>query len=55
MIVENGKIVIATEEELFEHYLKAGFDDLMSFPDYKSKCIKFGTKVICEEGADNDR
>lgn len=54
MIIENGKIVIATEDELFGNYLKAGWDDIMSFPDYKRKCIALGTKVIYEGGADND-
>lgn len=49
MIVKNGKIAEATEAELFEHYLKAGFDDIMSFTDYKRRCAELGTKIT-EEG-----
>ena len=46
MTVKNGKIVKATEGELFGHYLKAGFDDIMSFEEYKSRCVGFGTEII---------
>ena len=52
MKVKNGKIEQATEIELFELYLKRGFDDLMSFTDYKQRCIELGTEVIEEEGAE---
>ena len=54
MIVKNGKIKQATESELFAHYLKAGFDDLMSFTDYKHRCIELGTEGIEEGGARMD-
>ena len=49
MKVENGKIAEATESELFEHYLKSGYDDIMSFTDYKRRCVELGTKFIDEE------
>ena len=45
MTIKNGKIASATEEELFKHYLKSGFDEIMSFPDYKAACIKNGTTI----------
>ena len=48
MTVINGKIVKATDGELFGHYLKSGFDTIMSFPEYKSRCIDNGTEVIEE-------
>lgn len=49
MKVKNGKIVEATENELFAHYLKYGFDDTMSFPEYLKRCKELGTKVIEEK------
>ena len=51
MKVKNGKITEATEDELFEVYLKRGFDDIMSFYDYKAQCMRLGTKIV-EEGAE---
>lgn len=53
MKVKDGKIVQATEDELFAYYLKRGFDDLMSFDDYKKRCIELGTEVIEKGGDDN--
>lgn len=50
MKIENNKIVECTEDELFEHYLIAGFDDLMSFDDYRERCEAHGTKVIPKGG-----
>lgn len=50
MEIKNGKIAKATENELFTYYLNRGFDDLMSFTDYKRRCIELGTEVI-EEAA----
>lgn len=49
MKIKNGKIVEATESELFGHYLKVGFDDVMSFIDFKRKCEIAGTKILDEE------
>lgn len=48
MTTKNGKVLKATEGELFGHYLKSGFDTIMSFPEYKSRCIDNGTEVIEE-------
>jgi hypothetical protein len=52
MTIKNGKIAKATESELFEIYLKRGFDDIMSFIDYKNRCVELGTQIIDEEGAE---
>lgn len=51
MKIKNGKIVQATESELFDHYLKSGFDEIMSFIDYKRKCETLGTKIVGENDA----
>ena len=45
MKVENGKIVEATEEELFEYFLSREFDDIMDFNAFLEGCRKAGTKV----------
>ena len=52
MKIENGKIVQATEDELFGVYLARGFDEIMSFVDYKERCEAAGTEVITEGGAE---
>lgn len=49
MTVENGKVVKATEIELFQLYLRKGFDDIMSFTEYKRRCVDLGTKIIESE------
>lgn len=46
MNVEGGKIKEATENELFSLYLKRGFDDIMSFGDYKKRCQDLGTEIV---------
>ena len=51
MKIENGKIVQATEDELFGVYLARGFDEIMSFVEYKERCEAAGTKVIEKGGA----
>ena len=48
MKVKDGKIVEATENELFDVYLNAGWDDIYSFPDYLEKMRNSGVVVIKE-------
>lgn len=43
---KDGKIIQATEEELFAIYLERGYDDLFSFDFYKRRCVELGTKII---------
>ena len=50
MKVKNGKIVEATESELYGYYLKQEFYEIMSFTNYKERCIELGTKVIEQGG-----
>jgi hypothetical protein len=49
MTIKNGKIAKATESELFGVYLKRGLDDIMSFPDYKRRCVELGTEIVEED------
>lgn len=48
MIVEHGKIIKATEMELFDKWLK-GFDEIVDFETYKRACRYNGT-TITEDG-----
>lgn len=45
MKVEDGKIKMATEDELYDYYISRGFDDVMSFDEYMSRCKELGTKL----------
>jgi len=45
MKIINNKIVEATQDELFSVYLKQGFDDIYSFPDYISRMLNVGVKI----------
>ena len=45
MKVEYGKIVEATEAELFSRYLRAGMDDIMDSYTYMSICEAHGTTI----------
>lgn len=49
MKVENSKIIEATKEELFEVYLKRGYDDLFSFDFYIQRRKELGTNIIKSE------
>lgn len=49
MKVCDGKIVEATENELFSQYLKAGYDDVISFQDYLYRCKELGTIITPED------
>ena len=54
MKIHYGKIIEATDEELFDHYVKSGWSEIMTYIDFKERCIKQGTKVI-EEHEENDK
>jgi len=43
--VEKGKIVEASEAELFVFYLSRGWDDIMSFTEFLRRCRAAGTTV----------
>ena len=45
MKVVNGRIVSATEEELFRLYIDRGMDDCMDFHEYKYRMQKAGCEL----------
>lgn len=47
MKIENGKIIEATEKELYDYWLER-FEEIMSFTDYLYCVQANGTKVIYE-------
>ena len=49
MKIENGKIIEATEDELFDYYLRREYDLIYAFPMYMMACKKNGTKIIKEK------
>lgn len=52
MKIKDGKIVEATELELFGYYLSRGFDDIMSFKFYMERCEELGTIITEKEKKD---
>ena len=46
MEIERGKIVSATDIELYEYRLESGWCDVYSYTDYKNRVKELGTKVI---------
>lgn len=46
MEIKRGKIVSATNLELYEYWLKSGWSDIYSYTEYKNKVKELGTKVI---------
>lgn len=53
MKIVNNKIVEATENELFDVYLRKGYDDIMDFQEFVCQCKKAGTVVINEKDRDH--
>lgn len=50
MTTKDGKIKSTTENELFRLYIQRGYDDLMSFDDYKFRMKLAGVKLEVEHG-----
>ena len=50
MKIENGTIIEATVGELYEKWLDQGLENIMTFPEYKSRMERAGCKV--REGND---
>lgn len=46
MEIKDGKIVKATNIELYEYWLTSGWSDIYSYTEYKNKIKELGTKVI---------
>ena len=50
MVVENGKIIEMTEDELYCTYLDRDLAMCMDFNEYKTRMIAAGTKIVrCEK------
>lgn len=47
MKVENGKIIEATDAELFEYWLQH-FDEIMPYEVYKFACTANGVRIVEE-------
>ena len=52
MKVVDGKIVEATEKELFSYWLKREFDDIMSFPEFIEQMQS--SNVVIVKGDNNE-
>lgn len=52
MKIDNGKIVEATENELYKVYLDRGMDDIFSFTEYKVMMQGAGCKIV--DGGDDE-
>lgn len=48
MKIENGKIVSATENELFDLYMRREMDDIMDFNEYKRQMKNAGCALVDE-------
>lgn len=53
MVVENGKIIEMTEDELYCTYLDRDLAMCMDFNEYKTRMIAAGTKIVGCENATN--
>ena len=54
MKIDNGKIVEATENELYKVYLDRGMDDIVSFTEYKVMMQGADCKIV-NGGAENEQ
>lgn len=45
MEIKKGKIVKATDSELYKYWLRQ-YSDIMSYTDYKNKMINLGVTII---------
>ena len=55
MIVEDGKIIEATERELYNRWLDDGWDNICTFPDYFRAMKNVGVKIVKESNDGNQR
>ncbi len=44
-----GKIVEATESELFRIYVERGWGEVLDYREFRALCEQRGTKIIKEE------
>ena len=48
MYMKNNKILIATDQELYEHWLKCEYDNIISFSEYKDIVTDAGVEIVKE-------
>lgn len=48
MYMKNNKIMIATDQELYKHWLKCEYDNIMSFSEYKDIVTDAGVEIVKE-------
>lgn len=48
MKVKNGKIIEATDKELYIYWLKSDWCEIYDYATYKEECKENGTKIIGE-------
>jgi len=49
MEIKNGKIIKATEVELFKYYIEREYEDILSFPDYLDRMKNIGVEIQKEK------
>ena len=57
MVVEDGKIVKATNDELFEYWMQR-YDDVFTYEQFKLGCMANGTLIVqevCDERSDRQK
>lgn len=48
MIIEDGKIKVCTEDELFTYWMKR-YDNAFSYVEFRTGCVAKGTKIVGRE------
>jgi hypothetical protein len=54
MIVQNGRIIEATENELYNRYLTGNFFEHYTFGEFLCACEKRGVKITKDESVKAD-
>ena len=45
MVITDGKITSATEDEMYRLYLNSGYDDCFDFREYKTRMAAAGCEI----------
>lgn len=49
MVIKDGKIISATESELYAYWLEREYDEIYTFPDYLRRMKEIGVEVTEED------
>lgn len=55
MIVENGKIIEATRDEIYNFWLTEEWEEIITFPDFLRAMERVGVKIVKESNDGNQR